>query len=196
MFSLISCKEVKTVIEKSKFFSFSYNCYSIEEQNKILKEIKRNNLSATHICYASVIYKNNDVLCYSSDDGEPSGTAGLQILQALKENNMINVLCVVVRYFGGIKLGVAGLGRAYKDCALKTIIDNKYEVKLKKLYFITCDYNKYNVLKSYFVKNNIQISDLTFNNDVNFNAYLVEEEYEKIKDNVNSIQEKDDIRYC
>lgn len=196
MFSLISCKEVKTVIEKSKFFSFSYNCYSIEEQNKILKEIKRNNLSATHICYASIIYKNNDVLCYSSDDGEPSGTAGLQILQALKENNMINVLCVVVRYFGGIKLGVAGLGRAYKECALKTISDNRCEVKLKKLYYVTCDYNQYNILKSYFVKNNIQISDLVFNNGVNFNVYLTQEDAINIKDKINFLSEKDDIKYC
>ena len=89
MFKLVNQKEIKTVIEKSKFFSFSYNCYSTEQLNKILKEVRKKNQSATHVCYACIIHEDNDVLCYSSDDREPSGTAGLQILQALKENNMI-----------------------------------------------------------------------------------------------------------
>lgn len=196
MYKLINQKETKTVIEKSKFFSFSYNCFSVEEYNSILKEIRRKNTSATHVCYACIIHSGNDFLYYSSDDGEPSGTAGLQILQALKENEMVNTLCIVVRYFGGIKLGVAGLGRAYKECALTTINENKKEVFLKKLYKVNCDYNQFNLLKKVFNKNNIEIFNEEFQNAISFNVYLSNLEYEKIDSLYISIEDLNCIKYC
>jgi len=180
MNSLLENKENKTVIEKSKFFSFSYTCKSLSEQTEILKQIKRQNLSATHVCYGSVIFQNNDLLYYSSDDREPSGTAGLQIVQALKENNMINTLCVVVRYFGGIKLGVAGLGRAYKESALSVILNNVKPVKLRKKYKLTSDYNKYENLKKYLLNNNLIINDVQFNNLVSLVTFLDESEKKHI----------------
>lgn len=196
MFKLVNQKEIKTVIEKSKFFSFSYNCYSTEQLNKILKEVRKKNQSATHVCYACIIHEDNDVLCYSSDDREPSGTAGLQILQALKENNMINTLCVVVRYFGGIKLGVAGLGRAYKESALATVKDNKKEVNLKNLYKINCDYNQFNIIKTFFSKNNIDFFEESFENNISFCVYLTDFEVNSIQGYTLAIEDKKVKKYC
>lgn len=197
MFSIINETQNKVVIEKSKFIAYIFNCSSMEEQSLLLKNLKRENLSATHICYASIFFKDNQILNYSSDDGEPSGTAGLQILQALKENNMINCLCAVVRYFGGIKLGVAGLGRAYKETALTVINENKKEVLLRTRCFVECDYNQYSNLKTWFDKNLLQVNDLQFDSNITFNTFLTLEEQElaqKLAQNVKS--DKLEQKYC
>jgi len=96
-------------IKKSKFILKIYKVNSIEEINTILTNIKKEYNDATHCCYAYIINDHKK----SSDDGEPGGTAGIPILQVLDKSNLNYVLCVVIRYFGGIKLGAGGLVRAY-----------------------------------------------------------------------------------
>ena len=197
MYTLLEQKENKLVIEKSKFISYLFSCSSQEEQTSLLKGLKREHLSATHICYASSFYSNNQILNYSSDDREPSGTAGLQILQAIKENNLVNVLCVVVRYFGGIKLGVAGLGRAYKDSALQVINENKKEVCLRTKCSVVCDYNKYPFIKSYLDKNFLKQEDLKYDNNITFFVYLNEDELKSVQNWAQEINiDKIDQKYC
>ena len=143
-------------IKKSKFISKIYRVNNIEEVAKILLKLKEEYRNATHYCYAYIINENKKC----SDDKEPSGTAGIPILQILEKNNLNMVLCVVIRYFGGIKLGASGLIRAYtkavseliKKTPLITLI-NGYQVKLissyneqKKLDFIL---QKYHYEKQY-----------------------------------------------
>ncbi len=143
-------------IKKSKFISKIYRVNNIEEVAKILLKLKEEYRNATHYCYAYIINENKKC----SDDKEPSGTAGIPILQILEKNNLNMVLCVVIRYFGGIKLGASGLLRAYtkavseliKKTPLITLI-NGYQVKLissyneqKKLDFIL---QKYHYEKQY-----------------------------------------------
>lgn len=96
-------------IKKSRFITLLYKINKKEDVNSIIKEVKNTYKGATHYCYAYLL----DEEYHFSDDGEPGGTAGLPILEALKKNNVTNVLCIVVRYFGGIKLGAGGLVRAY-----------------------------------------------------------------------------------
>jgi len=197
MFSIKSEKEIKITIEKSKFFGLCFFCNSIKQQNEILKQVKRKNLGATHVCYGSVFFEDNQELSYSSDDGEPSGTAGLQIANALKENKVINVLVVVVRYFGGIKLGVGGLSRAYKDCAVETLKDNLREVFLKTNCLLKCGYSSFDFVKKYLDDNEIQVENLEFKNDITFNCYLKEEEKEIIsKKDVQVVEDKENKKYC
>ncbi len=172
MYKIIKQVETKFIIEKSKFICLVFECLSHEQQNDILKEVRRKHSSATHICFASLIFDKNQLLSYSTDDREPSGTAGVQILQALKEQDMINTLCIVVRYFGGIKLGVAGLGRAYKETALSGLLDNKKEVSLKNKCLINCDYNDFNKIKPYLIQNNIELLQIQYDDKVQFYAYL------------------------
>lgn len=106
-------------IKKSKFVGSLYNITSAEDVNNILQEIKKEHKKAKHITYAyrlSVPFQEK-----AFDDGEPSGTAGKPILNVLQKNNINNCLLIVVRYFGGIKLGAGGLLRAYSKTASETI---------------------------------------------------------------------------
>ncbi len=116
---ILDCENVIYEINKSKFVGFAYNVDSIDDINDKLDTVGKLHSKATHICYAYILRSPNLEKC--SDDGEPEGTAGRPMLDLLKRNNLSNTLLVVVRYFGGIKLGVGGLLRAYSTCAKNTL---------------------------------------------------------------------------
>ena len=102
-------KESLYEIKKSKFYAFNYSVDSTEEINTILDSLKKEHKKARHIVYAYKI----DGIEKKYDDGEPSGTAGLPLYNIINKKNLNHILIVVVRYFGGIKLGAGGLLRAY-----------------------------------------------------------------------------------
>lgn len=107
----VDCKE-----KGSKFITYLFPCKSEEEYKLLLNRVKEQHPKATHHCYAYRLGAGG--LQYrSNDDGEPSGTAGLPILNQLISAKLVNVLCIVVRYYGGTKLGVPGLIKAYKESA-------------------------------------------------------------------------------
>ena len=125
------------IIKNSKFITL---IYKLESDNiiNILDEIKENYPKATHYCYA---YKYNEYQKYS-DDGEPTGTAGAPIMNVIEKENLNNILIVVVRYFGGIKLGAGGLIRAYTKAVTETLKLAKYEeLELGYEIKIEFDYN-------------------------------------------------------
>lgn len=104
-------------IKKSKFIGYYYQIESIEEIETILENLKKEHKKAKHFPYA---YKINGQI-KKSDDKEPSGTAGMPILNIIDRNNLNYTLIVIVRYFGGIKLGAGGLLRAYSNTAKECI---------------------------------------------------------------------------
>ncbi len=104
-------------IKKSKFISYYYDLDSIDEVKNILEDLKKEHKHARHVVYA---YKFGNT-AGKSDDKEPSGTAGLPLYNLLEMNNINNKLLVVVRYFGGTKLGAGPLMRAYKESGNKAI---------------------------------------------------------------------------
>lgn len=114
------------IIKNSKFISYIYKVNSLNDIEIIINDIKNKYKDATHICYAYKI----DNLIKTNDDNEPTGTAGLPILEVINKNNLNYTIIIVVRYFGGIKLGAGGLLRAYskgasnvvKLCNLKKLI--------------------------------------------------------------------------
>lgn len=103
-------------IEKSKFITYVNRCFSEEEARAYVATLKKQYPDATHHCYAFVVGANHEI-ARSNDDGEPSGSAGMPILEALRLSGVHDVVCVVIRYFGGIKLGAGGLVRAYSTSA-------------------------------------------------------------------------------
>lgn len=107
-------------IKKSKFVAYSFELNQLEDVKKHIEELKKHHKKATHICYAYV-FNNGIVSEKCCDDGEPSGTAGYPILQIIKKKNLKNIMVVVVRYFGGIKLGAGGLMRAYTKVAAEEL---------------------------------------------------------------------------
>lgn len=115
---------------------------TIAENN--YKLIKKKYYDATHNCYAYIISENE---YRYSDDGEPSGTAGLPIFKVLENNTIFEALLVVSRYFGGTKLGTGGLARAYSDAASECIMNCKKHIKIKYVMInLQITYNRYNEL--------------------------------------------------
>lgn len=145
MYSINNDYIYEEIIKKSKFITYLYKVSTVEEIKEKLEKIRNEHKSATHVCYA---YRINEIeKC--SDDGEPSGTAGIPILNILQKQNINFILCIVVRYFGGIKLGAGGLIRAYSgSCknALKNIkivlVNEYYEIDL------IFDYEKLKIIEN------------------------------------------------
>lgn len=110
--------------KRSKFISFAFPINTIEDVQSELKAYQKKYFDARHVCYAYVL-GNEGETSRSSDDREPSGTAGRPILGQLRSQNLTNVLLIVVRYFGGTELGAANLGRAYKTAAADALAKTK-----------------------------------------------------------------------
>jgi uncharacterized YigZ family protein len=106
--------------KKSKFISYVQPIYSEEEALLFLGSIRKKHYDASHNCYAYILGESMNIQ-RSSDDGEPSGTAGIPILEVLKKEEVTNSIIVVTRYFGGIMLGAGGLIRAYTEGAVRGI---------------------------------------------------------------------------
>ncbi len=140
----------------SKFFAFSYPVVSEEEVKSIMSDVKKKFFDARHHCYAFMIGPNKS--CYrSSDDGEPSGTAGKPILNQILSKDVTNVLVVVVRYFGGVKLGVPGLINAYKTAA-REALDNStvMEKTVDEVFSLEFDYPLMNEVMRVLKEENLE----------------------------------------
>lgn len=127
--------ENEIVIKNSKFITLLIKLDS-SNIKFILEKIKNKYPKATHYCYAYIF---NDVKRFS-DDGEPSGTAGMPILNVIEKENINNILCVVIRYFGGIKLGAGGLVRAYTKSVTEALKNCNYQ-ELEKGYKIKISFS-------------------------------------------------------
>ena len=154
------------VEKKSRFIANVFHVETKEEAEEKIKEIKKKYYDARHNCTAYRLLDGNLTMEKSSDDGEPSGTAGSPMLSILQKNNLVNVLVVVTRYFGGILLGTGGLVRAYSDAAKKAIeLAEKYEICIGTKYEVKISYNETENLKYYCRKNNINILNIEYLQD-------------------------------
>ena len=117
MFTITNDITNEIIIKNSKFITIIHKINNVYEINSFLEQLKEKYKDATHYCYAYIIDEHKKF----SDDNEPSGTAGNPIMQVLDKNNLQNIICVVIRYFGGIKLGAGGLIRAYSKSASECI---------------------------------------------------------------------------
>lgn len=163
--------ENEIVIEKSRFITYLKKVDTVNEYKDYLKTIKKLHYNATHVCSACVLkdYKK------ASDDGEPSGTAGMPILNVLEKNEMENICALVVRYFGGIKLGAGGLIRAYSN-STKLALDKacKYIELVYPSYELQLDYDKANRVEHFIMTNTID-PKVTYDQKVIFH-FAIEDE--------------------
>ena len=118
MFTIVKDFRHEIVIEKSRFICTLKKVQSEAEAQEFIKAIKKEFWDATHNCSAYIV---DEMAQRSSDDGEPSGTAGLPMLEVLRKNKLTNTAAVVTRYFGGIKLGAGGLVRAYTNSVAEAV---------------------------------------------------------------------------
>lgn len=119
MFTIVKDVRHEIVIEKSRFICTLKKVANEEEAQDFIKAVKKEYWDATHNCSAYII---DDKAQRSSDDGEPSGTAGIPMLEVLRKNKLTNTAAVVTRYFGGIKLGAGGLVRAYTNSVAEAVV--------------------------------------------------------------------------
>lgn len=168
--NFITIKEnvnAEIVVKKSKFICNLIKAETQEEAENIIKQIKKKYYDARHNCIAYRILEDEKIIEKSSDDGEPSGTAGGPMLNILQKNNLCNVVVVVTRYFGGILLGTGGLVRAYSDATLEAIdISQKVEKCLGIEAEVEIEYNNLETFKYYCRINNIFIEDLNYSDKI------------------------------
>lgn len=180
MKTIIMNKEETTIINKSKFICVLYKINNISDIDIYLDDIKNKYKGATHYCYAYILDSNKKC----SDDKEPSGTAGLPILNVLEKNEMNNVLCIVVRYFGGIKLGAGGLVRAYTNSVTNALENNITNIKKGLKLELTFNYDKVKLVDN-LVKDNI--IEKSFNEGIKYIVLITYDDYNNIKDKLNDI---------
>lgn len=182
-------------IKRSEFITNLIPVTSEQEIEEHLKNLRKKYYDATHNCYAYILGTNNEIKYKASDDGEPSRTAGVPILDSLQKNNLTNCLCVVTRYFGGIKLGAGGLVRAYSESASSAIslITDLEEIIEKTKITITLSYDLTNtVLKQ---MSSYTLIDKNFLNDVVLTYELPKEKKDEVIANlINSTNGKISIK--
>lgn len=182
-FSTLKYNTTTEMIEKkSRFIANAYHVESKEEAENKIKELKKEYHDAKHNCFAfRILDIEGSEIEKSSDDGEPSGTAGVQILNVIKKNNLYNVLIVVTRYFGGILLGTGGLTRVYASVASNAIETNNIIISEKGVYLIVeIEYAENEKFKYYCEKNKIRIVETQYSENIFYKIELNDEEYKKI----------------
>ena len=156
------------VIQKSRFIGYASPCDSEEAALSFLNEIKEKHRNARHHCYAYIIGLNAGIMRYS-DDGEPGGTAGMPMMDVLKNEKAVNCCAVVVRYFGGILLGTGGLVRAYtQGCQLALKASGLIRMELSSLFCCKVSYSMWNTVQYMLMKMPVQFRDITYTDEVTF----------------------------
>ncbi len=141
--------ESEKVIERSKFLTYSAHVESEEEARAFLAEVRSKHSLATHCCYAFIADRLGNLQRFS-DDGEPQGTAGIPILEVLKNKKLYETAVAVVRYFGGVKLGAGGLVRAYSSSAAENL--DKADIRILEMcaeYSIEVEYTGIDTAQKY-----------------------------------------------
>jgi uncharacterized YigZ family protein len=198
--TITSSTETKYKEKGSVFISKAFQINNLDEVDSKVNNIKKEYYDASHHCYAFKLQNGNFKY---SDDGEPNGTAGIRILNAIDHFELTNILIVVTRYFGRTKLGVGPLGKAYYKSAIQTI-DSAQIIVLKpyKKIYISADFSYTSHVHRILSKHNAVIKNSTFDTKANFDCLSEEKEVEFILNELTEISKgeillspSDDIYY-
>lgn len=171
----------EVVIEKSTFIGYAKPVENEEAALAFIQEIKKKHRDATHNVPAYVLGENNEVQ-RCNDDGEPSGTAGVPVLEVLKKENVRNVAIVVTRYFGGIKLGTGGLVRAYTKGAKIALESAKIITRvLYQTVIVSVDYTLLGSLQNQLKLKQYGIQDIVYEDVVHLHVWVEEEDVPNFK---------------
>lgn len=166
--------EYQIEIKKSKFICNLIPCNQEEDIPLYIDEIKERYPDASHHCIAYIVGK----AIRANDDGEPSGTAGIPMLDVLKKQELENIIAVVTRYFGGIKLGAGGLSRAYRQSVADAIKEaNIVEKELVPLYEIEIDYSFSKKMDHLIKIHQIPCINKTYDTKVNYSCFIKDDKF-------------------
>ena len=183
--TILKNETAEIVEKKSKFIANLFHVKSVEEAENRIKDIKKKYHDARHNCIAYRVAENGQIIEKSSDDGEPSGTAGGPMLNILQKNNLCNLVIVVTRYFGGILLGTGGLVRAYSEATQQAIEKSTKVIKVIGIEMtIELDYSNLEKFKYYCKNNNINIKKIDYMDNIISKIEMEESVKEKIIDDI------------
>ena len=173
--------QVQEEIKKSRFICHAKRVYSEEEARDFITAIKKEHYKATHNCSAFIIGERSEIK-RTSDDGEPSGTAGVPMLGVLENHNLTNICVVVTRYFGGIKLGAGGLIRAYAGSVALAVKEiGIIEIKEQAGIQIQMTYAQYQEYGNFLKEHNLMEIETNFTDQVETMIFVDKENKEHIK---------------
>ncbi len=171
----------------SKFISLAFPVTTQEEIKEIVKDIKKEYFDARHHCYAYILGYNKSVFRLN-DDGEPSSTAGKPIYGQLQSKNLTNILVVVVRYFGGTKLGVSGLIQAYKQATIDVLDNSKIiEKTVDEIYSVCFEYSLMNDVMKIMKEYDLHQQNHKFENDCYMEFRIRKRDSQKVIDSLKFI---------
>lgn len=173
-------KEVLFKEKGSKFFGYAFPISSEEEVKEHLENLKKQHHSARHWCYAWQLGKNYEAY-RANDDGEPTNSAGMPIYGQLQSFDVTNILVVVVRYFGGTKLGVGGLIQAYKTTAQMALESARIHKKtIDEIFILKCDYPEMNIVMRIIKDENLKIIEQKLELNCEFEISVRKKEADRI----------------
>ncbi len=176
------------VINKSSFINYTYPVSDISEVTSILEDLRKKYQDANHHCYAYIIGDHQEIQKFS-DDGEPSKTAGMPMIEVLKKQDLTNVLSVTIRYFGGIKLGAGGLVRAYTKSVSESLklVEFSYLTKYQQI-SITVPFDQIGNVEKY-IRDHYTLVETLYTDQVNYIVELLSSDTDEflmtIKNNTN-----------
>ena len=173
--------QVQEEIKKSRFICHAKRVYSEEEARAFITAIKKEHYKATHNCSAFIIGERSEIK-RTSDDGEPSGTAGVPMLGVLENHDLTNVCVVVTRYFGGIKLGAGGLIRAYAGSVALAVKEiGIVEIKEQAGIQIQMSYAQYQEYGNFLKEHHLMELETNFTDQVETTIFVDKEDKENTK---------------
>ncbi len=168
-------------IKKSRFICYLNNVSSEEEAKKYILNIRKLHPDANHHCYAYRVGGTERV----SDDGEPSKTAGMPMLNVLAHNDMVNTIAITVRYFGGIKLGAGGLVRAYTESVVAGLENSNISTLIPGYEIdIICTYSDIDKINYILHRENLNNAEVKYDQNVTFNLKLSKIKFNIIKEKI------------
>ncbi|MCL2687354.1 MAG: YigZ family protein [Methanobrevibacter sp.] len=188
MKTIAKAYQIDLDIKKSQFICRIFPVKNSKQAKELISLISEKYSDASHNCSGYICYDGEGY----DDDGEPSGTAGRPIINVLKQNSLENILAIVTRYFGGIKLGTGGLVRAYSKSVIEAIaIADIIEMELYDIYNISFTYENIKIIDNEIRNYNITILDKKFEEKISYNIAIGKNKditpfFEKIKSKINS----------
>lgn len=182
-FKTLSTNSISFYKEKgSKFYGYAFPLNNLEEQKQFLTEIVAEHPKARHICTALLLGSGDDEYYLLNDDGEPAHSAASPMLGQIRSNEITNVFLAVVRYFGGTKLGIAGLIAAYKETAAAAIENNRIiEVEPKSKLSFELSYPQLGEILSILDRNNLSFNQNSHSKGITIDISVKEIEIEEVK---------------
>jgi uncharacterized YigZ family protein len=180
-YSIEKDRKTETKIKRSTLIAHLHFVESMKEAKNYISKIAAEHKTANHNCWAYIVGEKGETF-HSSDAGEPSGTAGIPMLNALKKHNMTNIAIVVTRYFGGVKLGIRGLIDAYGESVENAIARSPLTKLVKTIEFnITTTYDFGEILKHKITNMGAAILDSEYSDKVKLKISIEDHDKEKLK---------------